>query len=180
MRTQRKACLLDRDGTIIVDRIYLNTPKEIEYLPSAIEGLQKMQQMGFMLFVVTNQSGIARGLVQIENLYRIHQQIREDLAQHGVQISGFYYAPYSADSDHPARKPNPGMLEYAALDFGLDLQNSWMIGDRMIDVEAGHRAGCKSILVGNTVETDVHPFAPPEARFENLAQAADFILNLQS
>lgn len=172
----KKACLLDRDGTIIIDRVYLNDPDGISYLPGAIEGLRAMRDLGYLLFVVTNQSGIARGVVTMGNLDRIHAKMRADLAGHGIEIAGFYYAPYSAESTHFARKPNPGMLVYAAQDFGIDLSQSWMIGDRMIDVEAGHRAGCRSIMLHGTETPEIRPdLAGPEAFVTNLVDAASFI-----
>jgi len=154
----------------------LNDPDGISYLTGAIEGLRNMRDMGYLLFVVTNQSGIARGVVTMANLDRIHAKMRSDLAEQGIEIAGFYYAPYSAESTHFARKPNPGMLVYAAQDFGVDLSQSWMIGDRMIDVEAGHRAGCRSIMLKGTETPETRPdLVGPEAYVANLQEAAAFI-----
>ena len=144
----KKAVFLDRDGTIIIDKNYLNDPEQVEFLPGAIEGLQALQK-DFLLIVVTNQSGIARGLVQVENMHLIHEKMQTVLKPHEVQIAAFYFSPHAADSNHPLRKPNPGMLIQAAKDLRIDLSASYMIGDKPIDVEAGHRAGVKSILISD-------------------------------
>lgn len=144
----KKAIFLDRDGTIIVDKNYLNDPEQVEFFPGAIEALQALHK-DFLLIVVTNQSGIARGLVQVENMHLIHEKMQAVLKPHGVQITTFYFSPHAADSNHPLRKPNPGMLIQAAKDHRIDLGASYMIGDKPIDVEAGHRAGAKSILISD-------------------------------
>lgn len=163
----QKAIFLDRDGTVIVDKHYLNDPQQVEFLPAAIEGLKLFKQQGFALVVVTNQSGVARGLVQEENILKIHQRMQEILLRENIQIDGFYYAPQAADSNHPMRKPNPGMLIQAAKDLRLSLDASFMIGDKDIDVEAGHRAGCKSILVSTIQKETTADFCT-----QNLLEAA--------
>jgi D-glycero-D-manno-heptose 1,7-bisphosphate phosphatase len=145
-----RAVILDRDGTIIVDKVYLNDISKIEYMPGALEGLREMRDLGFRLIVATNQSGVARGLVAIETLYAIHEKIRGDLAREGISIEGFYYAPHSVESHHSMRKPKPGMLLAAASDFGLDLRQCYMIGDRDTDVLAGQAAGTKTIYLNHT------------------------------
>ena len=174
---QRKAIFLDRDGTIIIDKIYLNDPTQIEYLPGVFETLKELKDEGFEFVIVTNQSGVARGIVDIENLYRIHEIIAEDFAKHGIEFLQFYYAPYLVESNHPFRKPNPGMLEQGMKDFNLTSQGSWMIGDRMTDVEAGHRAGMKSILLTGVETPDDSEFPEPEAFVDGLPAAKEIILN---
>jgi histidinol-phosphate phosphatase family protein len=167
----KKAVFLDRDGTIIVDKHYLNDPEQVEFFPGAVEALQALHK-DFALIVVTNQSGIARGLVQLENLQLIHQKMQTLLQSHGVQIAAFYHSPHAADSNHPMRKPNPGMLIQAAKDHRIDLGASFMIGDKPIDVEAGHRAGTKSILISHEAsETTTPDFVAPD-----LLVAAQWIL----
>lgn len=141
---------LDRDGTIIVDKHYLNDALQVEFLPKAIDGLKMFRDMGFQLIVVTNQSGIARGLVTEENLKKIHQRINTDLARHNLTITAFYHCPEAADSDHPDRKPNPGMLEAAIRDHNVDRTRSWMAGDKDIDVQAGKNAGVRTILIASS------------------------------
>lgn len=173
---KRKAIFLDRDGTIIIDRIYLNDVKLIEYLPGAFEALRKLRDAGYVFLIATNQSGVARGLVQIENLDLIHDRIRADFARQGVDLLGFYYAPYMTDTNHPMRKPNAGMLECGARDFNVDLAKSWMIGDRMSDVEAGHRAGCRTGLILQLEKPEDFDWAPPEIQGTSLLEITEQIL----
>ncbi len=147
----KKAVLFDRDGTLIIDKHYLNDPEGVEFLPGAFEALARLRDAGFLLIVVTNQSGIARGLVQTENLVRIHEKMQSELAKHGLEISRYYHSPHLPESDHPTRKPNPGMLLQAIQDFHLDREQTWMVGDKPSDIEAGRRAGVRSILLNPTV-----------------------------
>jgi len=156
---KRKVIFLDRDGTIIVDRVYLNDPNQIEFFPRAAEALRLLAAQGFEFVVVTNQSGVARKLVQLHNLHTIHQRISQHLATQGLEILGYYYAPYSVESNHFERKPNPGMLFKAAKDHTVDLSKCWMIGDRMSDVEAGATAGTKTVLLGEK-EVALNPKLP--------------------
>ncbi|MAF92248.1 MAG: HAD family hydrolase [Bdellovibrionota bacterium] len=174
----KKIVFLDRDGTIIEDKIYLNDPEQIHYLDDVFEALQLLHKNGYEFVIVTNQSGIPRGLVQEENLHKIHQIIADDYKKHDVPILGFYYAPHLPDSDHPLRKPDTGMLKAAEADHGpFDYESSWMIGDRMTDVECGHRMGCKSIFLTITEDPKESKFAAAEYETDNLLDAAKFILN---
>lgn len=172
----KKVIFLDRDGTIIEDKIYLNNPEDIHYLPNVFEALQLLQEHGYDFVIVTNQSGVPRGLVQVENIDKIHQIIADDYKEKGVNILGFYYAPHLPDSDHQLRKPNTGMLDLANEEHGIDLQKSWMVGDRMTDVEAGHRAGCKTVFLHRTEDPKESNFAPAEFETDNLLTAAKFII----
>jgi histidinol-phosphate phosphatase family protein len=133
--------------------------------------------------VFLNPSGnfgtLARGIVSIENLYLIHKKIREDFAREGVEIAGFYYAPYSVESNHPTRKPNAGMLLQGASDFGVSLPDSFMIGDRTSDVEAGHRAGTKSILLAPTLDVSLEGCTrAPELITPDVVGATEYILSI--
>lgn len=173
---KNRAVFFDRDGTLIIDKIYLDDVRQIVYLPTVFEALRLLRDAGFLFMVATNQSGIARGIVKVENLYAIHNQIRADFAREGIDLREFYYAPYMTDTNHPVRKPNPGMLLRGAMDYNIDLSNSWMVGDRMIDVECGHRAGCRSALVGQTETPDGSTFLPPEVCGPRLIDIARGIL----
>lgn len=173
----KKVVFLDRDGTIIEDKIYLNDPKQIVYLPNVFEALKLLHADGYEFVIVTNQSGIPRGLVQEENLNEIHRIIEADYAKHDVPILGFYWAPHLPDSDHPLRKPDVGMLDAAEKDHGpIDFAASWMIGDRMTDVECGHRKGCKSIFLTITEDPADSPFKKAEFETDDLLEATKFIL----
>lgn len=175
---KKKAVFLDRDGTIIIDRIYLNDPNEIEYLPKAIAAVKKISEAGFKIFIVTNQSGVPRGLVQEENIHKIHKKITDEFIKNNIPISldNFYYAPYLPDSNHLMRKPNIGMIELASQKNDLDLDHSWIVGDRMTDVEAGHRSGMNSIFLNGTEKPEDSEFRPPTHICNDLFEAADFII----
>ncbi len=173
---KKPAILLDRDGTLIVDLIYLNDPNKIEYLPGVFEALRLLRNRGFVFCVATNQSGVPRGLVDVRNLDEIHRRIQAQFSSQGVDILSFHSAPFMTDSDHFFRKPNPGMLLEAANWHNLDLKQSWMIGDRMTDVEAGHRAGTRSALIGTLETPQESSFTPPEVHAPNLLLAALEIL----
>lgn len=172
---KKPAVILDRDGTLIVDLIYLNEPDKIEYLPGVFEALRMLRDRGFTFHVATNQSGVPRGAVDVRNLDEIHRRIQAKFCSEGVDILSFHSAPYMTDNDHVFRKPNPGMLLEAASWYDVDVARSWMVGDRMTDVEAGHRAGMRSALLG-TLESPKHPvFAPPEIHALNLLAVAQEI-----
>lgn len=167
----RKAIFLDRDGTIIVDKNYLNAPDGVELLPQAIEGLQFFAKQGYLLIVVSNQAGVAKGIVEEKNIHLIHQRIDELLKVHGVYIAAYYFCPADSDSDHPDRKPNPGMLLKGCSDFSLTASSCWMIGDRNSDIQAGERAGMKTIYIRNST----HPLSAeihPNLQVDNLTEAA--------
>jgi len=172
-----KAIILDRDGTIIVDKLYLNDPNKIEYLPHAFDGLQKFRDAGYIFVVATNQSGVPRGIVSLENLHEIHRRMDVKLKSEGIDVLSFYYAPYMTESGHPMRKPGIGMAELAAKEHNIDLTKSWFIGDKMSDVESGHRAGMKSIFIKGTEDPAKSDYAPAELECDNLLQAAEFIIN---
>lgn len=170
------AVILDRDGTLIVDLIYLNDVEKIEYLPGVFEALRLLRDHGFKLAVATNQSGVPRGAVDVRTLDAIHAAIRDKFSAEGVDILSFHSAPYMTDYNHTFRKPNPGMLLEAANYYGYDLSKSWMVGDRMTDVEAGHRAGMRSALIGTVEIPENSPYAAPEVHAANLLLAAHQII----
>jgi D-glycero-D-manno-heptose 1,7-bisphosphate phosphatase len=173
----KKAVFLDRDGTVIIDRIYLNDPKGIEVYKESYEALQLLHNEGYLIFLVTNQSGVARKLVQEENVKKINSIIIDDFASHGTVISGAYYCPHPVDGGCICRKPNGGMLIQAAKEHDVDLKKSWMVGDRMSDVEAGRRAGSKGILLQNDTTPPIDgAFAPAEFVSLNVLEAAKLII----
>lgn len=187
-----KAVFLDRDGTIIKDKDYLSDPNNVEWIPGATETLQTLANSGFKLVVVTNQSGVARGYMTEEDVRAIHDELREQASKDGIQFEGFYYCPYlmegsveeySVESD--LRKPAPGMILRAADDLGLDLNHSYMIGDKGSDIEAGQRAGCKSILVktgyGEQTLKEVRTGScEPDYVADSITEAGKWILNRTS
>ncbi len=173
----KKTIFFDRDGTLIIDRVYLNDPEQITYLPGVFEALSELRDEGFQFVIVTNQSGVPRGLVTIENLDEIHRRIEAEFAKHNIHFAGIYYAPYSVESNHDMRKPNTGMLKAAHADLsGVDFTRSWVVGDRMSDVEAGHRAGCRTVLLAGVETPGDSSFAEPEIFAPDLITATSEIL----
>lgn len=176
-----KAVFLDKDGTLVEDVPYNVNPELIRLTDGALEGLRFLQDMGYQLFIVTNQSGIARGYFREQDLKPTIKKIRELLSQAGVSLKGFYYCPHSPSGevqkyavDCFCRKPQPGMLYRAALEHNINLAESWMIGDILNDVEAGNHAGCRTILIDNQHETewDLTPLRWPQFIVRDLFEAA--------
>ncbi len=148
----RRAVFLDRDGTLIKDIPYLNNPELVELLPNVPEGLKILKDLGFMLVVVTNQSGIRRGYFDEETLQEIHDKMCYLLRERGVNIDAIYYCPCLPDEGCDCRKPNPGMLLQAAKDYNIDLKKSYIIGDTWMDICAGKKVGCVTILLSGKNE----------------------------
>ena len=155
---KRTAVFLDRDNTIIEDPGYIDDPDKVRLLPGAAEAIRGLREQGHMVIVASNQSGVARGLFSEATLSLVHQRLESLLAEENATIDAAYYCPFLPGSeavveayrkDSDLRKPNPGMLVRAAKEHDLDLRRSWMIGDSSRDMEAGHRAGCRTILVGD-------------------------------
>jgi D-glycero-D-manno-heptose 1,7-bisphosphate phosphatase len=149
---KRPAVFLDRDGTLIEDRGYLHDPNLVRILPGVADGLRRLRDAGFVCVVVTNQSGIGRGMFAESDYHRVHAEMLAQLAAAGASIDAAYFCPAAPAADgaqeHPDRKPSPGMLLRAAAELDLDLARSWAVGDAPRDVEAGRRAGCRGILIG--------------------------------
>ncbi len=175
----RRAVFLDRDGTLIVDRPYCADPSTIELLPGVVEGLAILQKAGYLLVVVTNQSGIARGFFDETALHRMHERLDSMLAARGVRVAAYYYCPHHVDGTNPAlavpcsfRKPAPGMLMRAALDWSIDLGRSWLIGNTPGDYEAARAAGCRALLVGTCAVPSSYP------RFDSFLDATRKIIEV--
>ena len=140
-----RALFMDRDGTVMVDVGYPRRPDDVELLPDAPPTLARLRDLGFKLVVVSNQSGIGRGLVTTEEAASVHERFVEALRESGVELDAAYYCPHAPDEGCSCRKPSPELLQRAARDLELDLPESFMVGDRDSDLEAGRRAGCRAI-----------------------------------
>lgn len=174
-----RAIFLDRDATIIEDKEYSVDASKLTALPGALEGLKKLQNADYLLFIVTNQSGVARGFFDEAALWLYNSLFEIWLKKQGISIAGTYYCPHYPEGIVPGytrvcpcRKPEPGLVLRAAKEHDVDLRSSWMIGDRAADIGAGRAAGCRSIRIGQTGESD------PKADFDapDLSKAADIIL----
>ncbi len=179
-----KAIFLDRDDTLIEDPGYISDPEQVKLIDGAATALVEFRRMGYKIVVVSNQSGVARGIVTERKLAKIHSRIKELLAEGDAFLDGIYYCPYHPDGAIPRyrkesddRKPAPGMLLTASREMDLDLGKSWMIGDSGRDIEAGFRAGCRTILVEppnrqRQIDGFVHA---PDYRAINLKEAVTII-----
>ena len=151
----RKAVFLDRDGTINIDvNGYVNNPHDFELYPFAAEAISIINKLNFFVFVVTNQSGIARGYYSFEDLDEIHMKMKESLKDKDAEIDEIFFSPYHIKGKiepynmfHEDRKPNIGMFKKAQKKYRFDIKNSYMIGDKYTDIAFGKRAGLITILV---------------------------------
>ena len=181
-----RAVFLDRDGTLIHDPGYLSDPDGVQVLPGVAEALGALGAAGFGLFVVTNQSGIARGRYTVERYEEVAQRLEAILQSSGIELSATYYCPYHPegevapfDVEHPDRKPAAGMWHRAAADHGIDLANSYTIGDGERDVVAGKRAGTTAVLLAGGRDKWPLPVGGPyDADFvaRDMREAAIWIL----
>jgi D-glycero-D-manno-heptose 1,7-bisphosphate phosphatase len=182
----RSSVFLDRDGTLNVDRRYVRTPEDVELVPRAADGARMLQDAGYTLVIVSNQSGIARGLFTEAQAQAVDDRVIDLLSQAGVHIAGSYRCPHLPDAPVAAyarvcdcRKPQPGLILQAARDLHLDLATSWAIGDRARDIVAGIAAGCRAVIVLPSPprhEAEEFNESRPEHFAHDLVDAAGFII----
>ncbi len=181
-----RAVFLDRDGTLNDDPGYLGDPNQVVLLPTVGEALQILKnQLNFLLIVVSNQSGVARGLITEDDVMSVNRRINELLSNFNVSIDEFYYCTthpeFNSDEETQCRKPSPKMLIDASKKFNIDLKNSYLIGDNVSDIECALNAGCKSILVKTGYGLESINVLQKQNKFpsfvaENLMDAANFII----
>ena len=183
-----KAVFLDKDGTLVENIPFNVDPSLVRLSRRTLIGLQMLQGRGFKIIIVSNQSGVARGYFKEEKLTGVRLRVEELLGERGISICGFYYCPHHPDGNVTAystgcdcRKPNDGLLRRAAVEHNIDLGRSWMIGDILDDIEAGNRAGCRSILIDNKNETEWHltRIRTPFAIVDSINEAANIIIENQ-
>lgn len=172
-REMRACVFIDRDGTLNVEKNYLHAYSEWEWIPGAKEALKALHARGFLNIVVTNQAGIARGYYDAAAVEHLHALVDRDLREVGAHIDAYYYCPhhpqFGAVRDCACRKPAPGMLLQAQQEWGIDMTRSWMVGDKMSDIEAGLAAGVRCILVATGYGHEEMAHCPP-----HVLKAADF------
>lgn len=165
--------ILDRDGTVVIDRHYLDDPAQLCFLPGAVDGLRVLSDGGHRIILVTNQSGVGRGRFTLERMQQVNQRLIEMVASAGARIDAIYSCPHDPAADCPCRKPKPGLVLEAAREFGFEPAHCIVIGDKSTDVELGRRVGATTMLVskdglaadGGWVEPDyVIPDLPAAAR----------------
>lgn len=135
----KKAVFFDRDGTLIVDKHYLHDPDQVEFLPDAFTALRTIRDKGYKIFMVTNQSGIGRGMFKVEDMHKVHDKIVEVLADEGITVEDIAFCPHSPDDDCECRKPSPKMITDLMQKHGIE--EGFMIGDKTIDASSGTAAG---------------------------------------
>lgn len=143
----KKVFFFDRDGTLIKNIPYLNDSTKIEYFPDTISTLKALKVMGYEFIIVTNQSGLARGLITIEQMTLIHKKIRADLSTHGIDLLDILYSPDGPNSDDNRRKPRTGMLTEAFGKFNINKEQSYLVGDNITDIQCANNFGLKSFFL---------------------------------
>jgi D-glycero-D-manno-heptose 1,7-bisphosphate phosphatase len=183
----KPAVFLDRDGTLIEERDYLDRLELITLIPGAPAALRRLQDAGFALVLVTNQAGIARGFFDEAFVQQAHEHLATLLARDGIALDGYYYCPHHPDGTVEryrrvcrCRKPGTGMVEQAARDLQLDVARSFVVGDKWIDVELARNAGARGILVRTGYGAGVEALKPsdlePAGIVDTLADAAELIV----
>lgn len=182
---KNKAIFLDKDGTLIENIPYNIDPKKVRLYEGVPEALQQLKSQGFKLFIITNQPGVALGYFEEQKLKDLWRAFKKIFARINIVIDGYYHCPhhekgmvtkYSVECS--CRKPLPGMIYQAAREHDIDLSSSWMVGDILHDIEAGNRAGCKTILInnGNETEWEYNKLRTPTYMVWNILEAAQQIL----
>lgn len=167
----RRFVLLDRDGTVIVERNYLASPDGVELLPNALDGLRRLTLLGVGLVIVSNQSGLRRGYFDRPALDAIHERLRFLLAQGGVSLAGIYVCPHREEDACACRKPKPGLARQAAAELGFSLSDAFVVGDKACDIDLGRAIGAPSLLV----HTGYGSQMPPEVQARATFQVADLM-----
>jgi D-glycero-D-manno-heptose 1,7-bisphosphate phosphatase len=172
----KKAVFFDKDGTLVVNVPYNVDPNKIILSEGAEEALKTLKN-DFQFHIVTNQAGVAQGYFTEEALIHVKDKLSQLFKASGATLKDFHYCPHSPETNCMCRKPGPGLIVDAARNYEIDLNHSWMIGDILDDVEAGNRAGCKTILIdnGNETEWKTGDYRNPHFMVRNLAEAARII-----
>lgn len=174
----RRAAFLDRDGTLIDDVEYVWGPEDVALLPGAAAAVRALNDAGWLVIVVTNQSGVARGHFSAAELMRTNERVTELLAREGARLDAVLYCPHFPWTGCGCRKPETGMIDQACSRFPIDLPASWVIGDKAVDVELGRRAGCSSALVLTGFGRWESRYARADLVAPDLAQAVRAILGM--
>jgi D-glycero-D-manno-heptose 1,7-bisphosphate phosphatase len=158
------AAFLDKDGTLMEDIPYNSDPQKFVFAPGVVKGLRHLSQAGFRLLVISNQSGVARGIFPKVALEPMEEKLRQMFESEGLKLDGVYWCPHHPEGNHPewavecdCRKPAPGMIKKAATDLNIHLASSWMIGDRDSDIGAAKNAGCRGALLTSSTQQCIEP-----------------------
>jgi histidinol-phosphate phosphatase family protein len=149
-----RAVFLDRDGTMAPDVHYCSRPEDFELFPNTAKAVRLLNEHGFKVIVITNQSGIARGYFTEKTLAEIHEKMKRELAKEGARVDAIYYCPHHPDDNCDCRKPKPKLILQAAKDFDIDLERSFVMGDLQMDIDLGKAACCPAILIRDGAVAD--------------------------
>jgi len=142
-----KVVFLDRDGTIIEDKVFLKTPEEIEFFPGSFEAIRILRKLGYKIVVISNQSGIGRGILTEEMVKKVNDCFMRRLKENDAPVDALYYCPHHPEDHCRCRKPETGMIEKAVTELSLDLKDAVVIGDHLVDITLGKNIGAKTVLV---------------------------------
>lgn len=182
MSGKTKGIFLDRDGTLNEDIGYVSKLENFRLIPGIKPALRLLKDMGFKLFVVTNQSGVGRGIIPVRNLETLHQKMVEEFRQDGIELDGISYCPHRPEEKCACRKPLPKMVKDLARKKEVDLKHSYIVGDKISDVLTGKNAGCKSVLLLSddneaiNLDEEDEEWPSPDYVAESLSHAAEWIL----
>lgn len=178
-----RAVFLDRDGTLNEDLGYVGRKEDFVFIRGAKQAVKKLKDNGFLVFIVSNQSGVGRGYFTSAAVEEVHRKLREELLKDGVAVDAIYYCPHAPAAKCECRKPSPRMVEAAASSFDVDLERSYFVGDKMSDVQTGIAAGCKTVLILPPSKTDLPLLeeeedgeVEPDLIARDLREASDWIL----
>lgn len=172
-----RAVFLDRDGTMAADVPYCSRPEDFRLFPGTAPAIRLLNEHGFKVIVITNQSGVARGYFTEETLAEIHQKMKKELAGEGASVDAVYYCPHHPDDNCDCRKPKPALLLRAVKDFNIDLSRSFVVGDMLLDIGLGKAAGCRTVLISADNMTD--DAAKPDVVVPDILEAARAILRME-
>jgi D-glycero-D-manno-heptose 1,7-bisphosphate phosphatase len=172
----RRALFCDRDGTMIRDVGYLRDPAEVEILPGAVPALAEATRRGFALVVVSNQSGVGRGLISHDQFAAVDRRFRLAFAESGVALDGVYYCLHAPDEGCACRKPKTGLIDEAARALALDARRSYLMGDKESDIAAGRAAGCRTVLFGAPPRGPAAPAVVPDASISSWSEAVGVLV----
>jgi D-glycero-D-manno-heptose 1,7-bisphosphate phosphatase len=185
-QVKRRAVFLDRDGTLNIDKGFVYRREDFEFINGAVDALVHLKEKGFLLVVITNQSGIGRGLYTEKEVHALHNYINDELRTFGTSIDRFYFCPHHPEApiakyrkNCECRKPKPGMIMRALIDLGIDPETSYVIGNKVRDISAGQRAGITSILIGEDENTkdSTDCGKEPDLVVKSLFDAAQYVLS---
>jgi D-glycero-D-manno-heptose 1,7-bisphosphate phosphatase len=173
----KKVVFLDRDGTLNVDHGYVNEREQWEWVPGSIDACKKLQDAGYALAIVTNQSGIAHGMYTEEDMHQLHEFMEKELEEHGVHLDAIAFCPHGRNQDEcDCRKPKIGMAKQIEAKIGeIDYANSWIIGDKEADLLFGKNAGTKTALIRSRYWEEGKLSIKPDSIVNSLQEATDII-----